>query len=871
MWQNIKSILLGLLLGIILLLSSTVIISFIYEEEVSQYILEELNEYISSEIEVRDVKFSVLKKFPKASLELKNVLAKPKSGYFKMVGDFNTDTLFYAKSFIVEFDISSLFSKKYTINSIDFRDGEIFLFIDRLGDPNYIFWEIKKEQKSESFTIDLNEVRFSNSNVLFYDEKQDITLETLVEELRLKGNLNNKNSTLHIRSSQLIKQLAINNIIYSNNNQLKSDIYIIIENESLLFEKSNLIIDKLKFNLDGSIHVSDNKALYINILANNLRLDILQQNLPENLKNQFPDIVGQKGNVALSLTATSNNIKTEGIHIESSINLTDGQILDKKRNVILHRVSFRGKYSNGQENSLSGSEIQLDDLEIAIGNNSFKGQLFVQNFSDPNLIINTEAQLYLDELKEIFVLDTFDILQGKCTAKINYAGKLDNIKNAHFSDIFTENYDISLNIINGAVKFKDKLITASNISGDLQLKKSLLAENLFFTIEESDFLINGRVSKLFEFLNDQEIFNANASLKSENINLNQLSALFLKEEGENTDMGYQFPDNISFQLKIDVGKFTVGKFSASEIKGNVNYKPRMFSLHEISFNTMDGNAKAGGVIIQKYNNDFIVKSQSRLNQININKLFYTFNNFGQDFIVSDNLNGAISGDVFFASEWNDKIKVYKESVNSESRLMIEDGELIDFKPMEGLSRFIEIDELKHIKFKTIENFISIKNQQVTIPEMDIESSILNLKASGEHLFSKEYSYHIELLLSDLLSKKLKKKKKNSLSAQMMEEDSEDRVKLFLKIEGDAKDSKIRYDRKAARADRKENFNSEKKELKQILNEEFGWFKNDSATVNAKESSVNFETKTDKQNKTENDIKQQDQKFTIEWEESDSIK
>lgn len=558
--------------------------------------------------------------------------------------------------------------------------------------------------------------------------------------------------------------------------------------------------------------------------------------------------------------------------MSSNFNLTDGQILDKKRNVVLHGVFLQGKYSNGQENSLSGSEIQLEDIEINIGNNIFKGQIFVQNFSDPALNINTEALLFLDELKEVFVLDTFDVLQGTCTAKIDYTGKFDDIKNVQFRDFFTENYDISLNIINGAVKFKDKIITAANISGDLKLQKSLLVEDLFFTIEESDFFINGRVSKLFEFLNDREIFNANASLKSENLNLNQLSALFLKEEDKTAESGYQFPDNISFQLKIDVGKFSVGKFSASEIRGNVNYKPKMFSLHEISFNTMDGNAKAGGVIIQKYNNDFVVKTQSRLNQININKLFYAFNNFGQEFIISDNLNGAISGDVFFASEWNNNIKVYKQSVNSESRLKIEDGELIDFKPMEGLSRFIEIDELKHIKFKTIENLISIKDQQVTIPEMDIESSVLNLKASGEHLFTKEYSYHIELLLSDLLSKKLKKKNKNSLSAQMMEEDSEDRVKLFLKIEGDAKDSKIKYDRKAARADRKENFKSEKKELKQILNEEFGWFKNDSGTVNEKETSINQEIKNDEKNETEKNINQQDQKFTIEWEEeSDSIK
>ena len=878
MWQNIKSVLIGLSLGIFFLFAATIIVSIVYEDEVSQFVLEELNEYISTEIQVDDVKFSIIKKFPKASLELKDVLAKPKQGYFRKIGDYHTDTLFYAKSLFVEFDISSIFSKKYSVNSVDFRKGKIYLFVDRFGDPNYIFWETSKQEKTDnSFSIDLNEVNISETEVVFFDEKQNLAIETNLSQFKLRGSLNKENSSLEIHSNQFVKEVSLNEINYLDNKSIKTNIQLNIKNNVLEFIDSYVLIEKLKLNVDGIIQNTERKAIKLEVSGNLLKLESVQQNLPENIQNQLPEIVGQKGDVNLIVWLNSNDIRKEGIHVEAKFQIYDGQFWYEKGGIRIGDVSFEGVYTNGIENNSSGAEIKIDNINATILNNRFKGSVYLNNLNDPIIKVDAEAELFLDEIKETFTLDTIEILKGTCNIKAIYNGKLNEIRQISFNDLFKDSYDISLSLADGTFKLKDNKITVSDISGNLHLKRSIVAEDLFFRIQENDFLINGRISRLFESLDEKEIFNTNATIKSENINLNQLSPLFFKEDQETNTSGYRFPDNVSFQLKMDVGKFEVGKFIASEINGNINYKPRMFSLHEISFNTMDGNAKAGGVIIQKYNNDFIVKSQSRLNQININKLFYAFNNFGQEFIMSDNLKGAISGEVFLVSEWDDRIRVYKESVDAECKVKIEDGELVNFKPMEGLSRFIEVEELKQIKFETLENTISIKNQQVNIPEMDIQSSVLNIKASGEHLFTKEYIYHMELLLSDLLSKKLMKKKRSSIPAQMMEEDNQDRVKLFIKIEGDAEGSKIKYDRKAARADRKENLNSQKRELKQILNEEFGWFKNDSNivkdTMNKEKSG--FTIDNGEQEKRKESVKEENetkQKFTIEWEEeTDTIK
>ncbi|HSH50338.1 MAG TPA: hypothetical protein VK982_01300, partial [Bacteroidales bacterium] len=115
MIQTIKSIVVGLILGMVILLITSGLITYFYKDEVSLYLVEELNDYISAKIDVEKIKFSVLKKFPKASVKLENVLVYSPQGYFSKIQTYNTDTLFFAQSVFVQFNLTDLFDKNYHI------------------------------------------------------------------------------------------------------------------------------------------------------------------------------------------------------------------------------------------------------------------------------------------------------------------------------------------------------------------------------------------------------------------------------------------------------------------------------------------------------------------------------------------------------------------------------------------------------------------------------------------------------------------------------------------------------------------------------------------------------------------------------------
>jgi hypothetical protein len=70
--------------------------------------------------------------------------------------------------------------------------------------------------------------------------------------------------------------------------------------------------------------------------------------------------------------------------------------------------------------------------------------------------------------------------------------------------------------------------------------------------------------------------------------------------------------------------------------------------------------------------------------------------------------------------------------------------------MLALSKFIDVNELKNLKFASLANTLSIKNRIVTIPAMQIQSNALNVDFAGTHNFDNIIDYRLKILLSDLI-------------------------------------------------------------------------------------------------------------------------
>ena len=107
-----------------------------------------------------------------------------------------------------------------------------------------------------------------------------------------------------------------------------------------------------------------------------------------------------------------------------------------------------------------------------------------------------------------------------------------------------------------------------------------------------------------------------------------------------------------------------------------------------------------------------------------------------------------------------------------------------------------------------------------------------------------------MLLSEILSKKIKKPKPNTSEFGVVQDDGLGRTSVLLKIEDRGDETKVSYDLKAATSKIKSDIKAERQTLKTILNEEYGWFKYDTAVTQKPAG---------------------EKRFKIIWEETDTVK
>ena len=130
-------------------------------------------------------------------------------------------------------------------------------------------------------------------------------------------------------------------------------------------------------------------------------------------------------------------------------------------------------------------------------------------------------------------------------------------------------------------------------------------------------------------------------------------------------------------------------------------------------------------------------------------------------------------------------------------------------------------KLRHVVFQELSNKIEIKNGKLTIPDMVIKSNAMDIGVYGTQTFEGDINYGINFRLSDIMTKK-----KESEFGYIVDDGTGTRV--FLLITGTIDNPIFKLDKAGRKEFNKQKREEEKNTLKNILKDEFGFFKKDTS-------------------------------------------
>jgi len=820
-FKKLIRIFLYVTITIVIIFLSLIGLLFYYQNDVKTAILNELNKHLKSEviIDPENINLTIIKTFPDCSVEFKNVLMLEALKLKKR------DTLLFAEQFNLHFNISDLWNKNYHIKKVKFKNSIVKLQITASGKPNYIFWQDSKnsKEKNDSISFKLNLIQIENCRFVFRDKQTHFKTDLLIKEISFKGDFSQTDYDMSANGNMLIRKIETNKQTFITNKNCNLKIGLNIKKDVYTLEKTSISLNDMLFILDGDFKYNDSlQNLNINYTASNLDIGTILSLLPEQQKQKSKDyesdgVFYTKGKINYD---TKTNFKTK-----SEFGIKNGTVTHKSSQVKATNINIVGKldYSN------NSSKLELNSIFLKINNDEVAGNLLISNFSEPHLKFKIDATSNLENLNAFWPIDTLTKLKGILKINLDVDGLWNDVKNTTNPSKINLKLDAGITNLEAQFKGDESVFMIQNCilsatNKDVQVKDLKLQRG------NSDLLLNGTLPGLFKYLSDNTApLIIEGSLLSNNFKLEDFMSKYNSSQNKTEPL---IPKNIQFKLNATILKFAYEKFEAANITGEVEIKNQQAIVSDTKLSTMNGYAEFDA-FADNSKGTFDVVLQSKLHNINVNKMFNQFNNFGQATLLDKNINGILNSEIEFSGSWNNALESDLNSIKSNINLTIDRGELIDFKPLQSLSKFVDVQELQKIKFSKLQSLIEIKDKTIFLPNSSIKNSVLNLNVYGSHTFNNEINYHIELLISELLAKK-RKNKDNEFGP--IENDPQNKRSAFILMTGTIDKPIIKYDRKGLKDNIKNDLKEEKQNLKQLLKEELGLFKKDTIAVKNKDKS-----------------------------------
>jgi hypothetical protein len=700
----------------------------------------QLNNNINGKLTIESMEPALLQGFPGISVSLKNVLLR--DSLFEK----HRHNLLEAKEVFVALNLFALAGGNTEIQKLSIDDGKIYLFTDSLGNSNNkIFTSGSSSAKKEGKSKKVNRIVLNNVSFIQDNQQRKKYFNFDIHRLALKVNYNSKGWKGNAESRVKVNTLAFNlkRGSFIKNQEVEVDLDMVYDSESavLTIPEQEITIGTEDFKIGGTFRstatLSDFKLSIatseielknvVPLLARNIssKLGIYHLKNPISAKALIQGSLKQKGDpkILVSWATTDNELTVSGETIRN--------------------CSFTGYFDNEFKNGLG-----LNDRNSVIGFAGVKGSYFDIPFrADTIRIINLIKPIFEGRFQSAFALEKLNAISGSQSFHFHQGqARLNLFYRAPYNKSnSTEPYIYgALVLSNATLNYHPRDLDFTNLNGVFRFKgQDILLQNLRARSANSNFIING---SFLNFLNlyytDPERIKVDLHVKSPKINVGEFIAFLGRRKSEKKAAGGnksaakvfnqldQVLEQATVHLDVETDKLIFRRFEASDIHSSILLTRSGVQLQDVSLKHADGRLQVKGSIdqsgpINRFNVD------TKVINVNIAKLFYAFENFGQDAIAYQNLRGNFNSTTKISGRMKEGGQIIPKSFNGTVSFNIKNGALLNFEPMQKIGNFAFPNrDFSNITFTSLQNTFDINGSTIKIQPMFIQSSVLNLYVEG---------------------------------------------------------------------------------------------------------------------------------------------
>ena len=322
-------------------------------------------------------------------------------------------------------------------------------------------------------------------------------------------------------------------------------------------------------------------------------------------------------------------------------------------------------------------------------------------------------------------------------------------------------------------KFKDFLIRIER-KGDL-----LVIENFQGSIGENNMALSASIENFTDSL--VENMYGSFELYSDLLDINELLNYQQPDDGnegvdsDSTEVReppkineMDFP-NIDFT--VNIGELHYGKHTIYGMNGKLRTsKEKVLYLDRFVISPEGrGTLELNGQLNVANPRQYVLSTEMNLKGIDIGDLNLELESEDSIYLLKDNFRGIVDArglaEIFITPE----LKVDMPSSVAQFNVVVSDGALINFTPLQAAGKFLDSKDLNNVRFDILRNRFTLMDSRIYIPRMNVESTVGQMLIVGDQGLDGSYLYLVRV------PPKLAREAARSAMSEGAKDDGEDQV------------------------------------------------------------------------------------------------
>lgn len=553
------------------------------QREVTQWAISQANGNFVGELVIQDSRISLFHDFPYVDIDLRGVAFYPdKSKQAKPLYEIN--------DLYLGFRWWDVLQSNFDVRLIDVEGGHLDAVQYLNGDINILMAKNIKSEASNSAdtspaSIHLKKLVLKEFHLSFFREADSLKLETHVLALETKLRLADNHLFLQLNlDNQLsIFQKEIPTFIHNKEITINTDLDYHLNDQRLTLRETHLTLNEAKFGIKGTVTLADSLQLDVALFGEKPDFSLLTGLAPvavsENIKRYH-----NSGKVFFEGTIKGAFTGSRQPKIDFRFGCENGVFQNITTEKKVEALNFSGRLSNGAGQSMSTMLFELNDFSVKPERGSFRGNLRVENFNDPQVAVTLDSDLDLEFLGEFLGVEGLQRLKGNILLKMNFDELIDFENPEQSLARLKEGIESELSIRNLSFRIPgyqhpiDKLDMHAQMQGG-----RIVMDTFLLRLADSDLRLKGSISDLPALFHQHEknvTFRLEGS--SDMVNLSSLTmfdtaaAPLFNEVISNFKMKLEFETSVQ---KLRHSPLPWGEFYIEDLYATVKGYPH--TLHDL--------------------------------------------------------------------------------------------------------------------------------------------------------------------------------------------------------------------------------------------------------------------------------------------------